>query len=212
MQISVSIVEDDAAYRKLLENIIQETQGMRIASSHSAAETAMKELSHLKPHVALIDVVLPGISSTDLLTHLKKLSPRTAAVMMTAFDVPEHLFQSLRAGADGYLLKEFGPAQIIEGIREAVAGGAPMSRPIARQVLRHFQKDAAKEGRDVRQLAKLTPRERQVLEELAKGASYGEVAQVLKIGKEGVKTHIRNIYQKLHVRSKTEAILKFIHG
>lgn len=210
--ISVAIIEDDRTYRKVAVDLLRGSGRCAVTGEFADAESALAGLPGAWPQVVLCDINLPGESGIVAVEKLRGLRPDLACVILTVFDDSEKLFASLQAGAVGYLLKSDPAGVIVEGVAEAVAGGSPMSRAIARKVVRHF----AREGRDSAPssppvtLAALTPRETEVLERLAQGARYKEIADQLAISIETVKNHLRKIYEKLHVSSRTEATAKFL--
>ena len=204
MSISVSIVEDDAGVRNTLAKLIDSSSGFRCLSQHPTAESALKELPKANPEVVLMDINLPGLSGVECVRRLKPTLPRAQIIMLTVYQNTEHIFNALAAGATGYLLKQTPPAELLAAIRDVHGGGSPMSSHIARKIVQSFQKPApAKSG-----LESLTPRETEVLDYLAKGFLYKEIADALKISYDTVHAHIRKIYEKLQVRSRTEAVAR----
>jgi DNA-binding NarL/FixJ family response regulator len=204
MSISVSIVEDDAGVRNTLAKLIDSSSGFRCLSQHPTAESALKELPKTNPEVVLMDINLPGLSGVECVRRLKPSLPRAQIIMLTVYQNTEHIFNALAAGATGYLLKQTPPAELLAAIKDVHGGGSPMSSHIARKIVQSFQKPApAKSG-----LESLTPREAEVLDYLAKGFLYKEIADALKISYDTVHAHIRKIYEKLQVRSRTEAVAR----
>ena len=202
MQIHVSIVEDDVKVRGSMARLIDSTEGFCCVSQHPDAENALKEIPVIKPEIVLMDINLPGMDGIECVRRLKQLVPAAQIVMLTVYENTNIIFDALTAGATGYLLKRSSPDQIIEAIRDVHNGGSPMSSHIARKVVASFQKVST----PVREYEKLSTREQQVLDYLAKGFLYREIAENLKITYATVHTHVRHIYEKLQVRSRTEAV------
>src|SRR5262245_25590628 len=204
MSIRVSIVEDNARVRSSLAKLIELTQGFRCVSTHGTAESALAELPRSKPAVVLMDINLPGMNGVECVRQLKPQLPGTQIVMLTVYENTDLIFQALSAGATGYLLKQTPPTELLDAVREVHAGGSPMTGHIARKVVASFQQNAS----TFRDIDNLTPREKEVLDYLAKGFLYKEIADAMSISYDTVHTHIRKIYEKLHVRSRTEAVAK----
>jgi DNA-binding NarL/FixJ family response regulator len=200
--IPVSIVEDDVKFRSTLARLIDSTEGFCCVSQHPDAENALKELPVSKPEVVLMDINMPGMSGVDCVRPLKKLLPSVQIVMLTVYDDADLIFKALSAGASGYLLKQSTPDQIVHAVRNVHTGGSPMSSQIARKVVASFQQQPA----GMANYQKLTEREQEVLNQLAHGSTYAEIAEALKISYDTVRAHIRNIYEKLHVQSATQAV------
>lgn len=208
MSIAVSIVEDDPGVRSSLVKLINSSPGYRCVSQHSNAENALDEIPKLKPDVALMDINLPGINGVECVRKLKPMLPRTQVIMLTVYQNTDNIFKALAAGATGYLLKQTPPAELLAAIRDVNAGGSPMSGHIARKIVQSFQ-----ESGSLSQPAEaLSPREAEVLDLLAKGFLYKEIADQMGISYATVHTHIRHVYEKLHVRSRTEAVAKHLGG
>lgn len=207
MSIAVSIVEDDPGVRSSLVKLINSSPGYKCVSQHSSAENALVEIPKLKPDVALMDINLPGINGVECVRKLKPLLPRTQVIMLTVYQNTDNIFKALAAGATGYLLKQTPPAELLAAIRDVNAGGSPMNSHIARKIVQSFQESpaAAKDNSEA-----LSPREAEVLDLLAKGFLYKEIADQMKISYATVHTHIRHVYEKLHVRSRTEAVAKHL--
>ena len=204
MPIKIAIVEDDVRVRGSLARLIDSTEGFCCVSQHPTAENALAELKVTRPEVVLMDINLPGMNGVECVRRLKELLPETQAVMLTVYENTNVIFSALAAGASGYLLKKSSPEQLIEAIREVHNGGSPMTSHIARKVVASFQQVT----NPVHDYEKLSLREQEVLDYLAKGYLYREIAERLKIGYPTVHTHIRHIYEKLHVRSRTQAVTK----
>jgi DNA-binding NarL/FixJ family response regulator len=210
--IRVALVEDDPEVRANLAALIEESPGFRCVGQFSDGATALQELPATQADVVLMDINLPGMLGTECVRKLKAITPRLPVLMLTVYDDSEQIFKSLMAGATGYLLKRTPRAKLIEAIREIHSGGAPMSRQVARRVVQFFQQieQMPATSRPMPELGSLTKREREVLACLAKGFAYKEIADQLKISFETVRTHLRTIYDKLHVHSRTEAVLKYL--
>jgi len=203
-EIKVMIVEDDQAVRNGLQMLIDGSDGYSCLAACQSAEVALIEISKQNPQVILMDINLPGMNGIECVVHIKNSWPEIQIMMLTVFDNTDEIFKSLTAGATGYLLKKTPPAKLLEAITELVNGGSPMSGEIARKVVQTFMKPAIHEIADVR----LTIREEEILSYLSKGYLYKEIASELFISIDTVRTHIRKIYQKLQVRTRTEALLK----
>ncbi len=207
MSIAVSIVEDDPQVRSSLAKLIDGAPGFRCVSRHGSAEDALAEIPKIRPEVVLMDINLPGLSGVECVRRLKPQVPGVQFIMLTVYQNTEHIFNALAAGATGYMLKQTPPAELLEAIKEVFAGGSPMSSHIARKIVQSFQQPAPAPGTEA---ATLSPREAQVLELLAKGFLYKEIADEMKVSYATVHTHIRHVYEKLHVRSRTEAVAKHL--
>jgi len=206
MRISVSIVEDDAGFRESLAVLINGAEGFRCISTHPNAEVALKQLPTQWPDVVLMDINLPKMSGIECVAKLKEMRPALQVVMLTAYLENEKIFDSLMAGATGYLLKKTPPTQILEAIVDVHRGGSPMSTQIARKVVQYVH--ALKQPE--RSTENLSPREQEILALASKGYQYKEIAVELSISIETVRVHFRHIYEKLHVRSRTEAVVKYL--
>jgi DNA-binding NarL/FixJ family response regulator len=202
--ISVSIVEDNPRVRQSLQRLIQSSPGFNCRSVHPTAEAALQELPVARPDVVLMDINLPGMNGVECVRQLKLSLPKTQVVMLTVYENTEMIFKALTAGASGYLLKQTPPPELLAALRDVHNGGSPMSSHIARKVVASFQQPSSASA----ELATLTGREQEVLDHLAKGFLYKEIAATMHISYDTVHTHIRNIYEKLHVRSRTEAVAK----
>lgn len=207
MPIRVAIVEDDEGIRSSLTTMLERSPDCRPVASFPDAESALAELPRHRPDVVLVDINLPGLDGIECVRRLKRQLPDTQFLMLTVYGDSDRLFRSLMAGATGYLLKRTPSAGVLAAIREARAGGSPMTPQIARQVVQYFR-DLAEPAADVE---KLSPRETEILTQLSQGFLYKEIADHLGISMDTVRTHIRKIYQKLHVHSRAAAMLKFMH-
>jgi DNA-binding NarL/FixJ family response regulator len=203
-KITVVIVEDDREMREGLEAIIRFHPGLECLASYPSAEDALSQISRNVPDIILMDIHLPGISGIECVKQLKPILPKTQFMMCTVYEDNENVFDSLCAGASGYLLKNSPPGKITDAIIDLYHGGSPMSSTIARKVINTF-KPVSQHNTTVENLTK---REHELLELLAKGYRYKEIADKLFISFETVRTHIHNIYEKLHVQSRTEALNK----
>ena len=201
--IRVVIIEDIKEIREGLQMLIDGSDGFVCAQSFATGEEALEKLPGLCPDVALMDINLPGINGIEAVRRLKTQCSHTQFIMSTVYEDDESIFESLKAGASGYLLKKTAPTKILDSIMEVYHGGSPMSSQIARRVIASFQK---KDSIDDSEL--LTQREKEILKSLAKGLRYKEIALEFNIGIETVRSHARNIYEKLQVQSRTEAINK----
>jgi DNA-binding NarL/FixJ family response regulator len=210
--IQVSLVEDDTGVRANLARMIDSSPGFQCLAAYPDGPSALADVKAHCPDVMLMDINLPGMLGTECVRQLKAIVPDLPVLMLTVYDDSEQIFKSLMAGASGYLLKRTPKEKLLEAIREITSGGAPMSRQIARRVVQFFhhleQTPAAAQWAP--EVNTLTDREQQVLASLAKGHSYKEIAELLKISFETVRTHVRTIYDKLHVHSRTEATLKYL--
>lgn len=202
--IRVAIVEDDRDIRQSFEAIISGAAGYTCISAYDNAEDAVDDIPVQKPDVVIMDIHLPGMTGIDAVRLLKQEMPGLQIAMCTVYDDDEHIFNALRAGASGYLLKRTTPEKLLEALSDLYRGGSPMSSEIARRVVASFQKTTAPSP----EMAILTPREKEILDLLAKGYLYKEIAAELFISIETVKRHIHNIYEKLHVQTRTEALNK----
>jgi len=204
--ITVAVVEDNEGLRISLETMVQRAPGMKCVGAFSDGEQAVRGLPALRPRIVLIDINLPGMSGVQCVAQLAHDLPDTHIIMVTVYDDPDVIFDSLAAGAGGYLLKPVRSVQLIAAIKEIVAGGAPMSSSIARRVVQTFQKPAAGGG----EVESLAPREREILDLLVKGLLQKEIAEKLSISYWTVQTHIARIYEKLHVHSRSQAVAKYL--
>ncbi|MCX7819617.1 MAG: response regulator transcription factor [Kiritimatiellae bacterium] len=203
--IRVAIVEDHDALRASLARLISRAPGYCCVAACPDGETALRELPLAKPHVVLMDLQLPRMSGAECIARLRELLPEVEVLVLTVYDDEERVFDALKAGASGYLLKRADSRRILEAIAEVRAGGAPMTSEIARKVVRSFRQEPPTPAR-----GHLTPREEEILNLLAEGLVPKEVAARLGISYFTVQTHIKSIYEKLHVRSRTEAVLRWI--
>ena len=206
MSISVSIVEDDRGTRESLFEWLNGTPGLRCLSSYSTGEAALRGIPVELPEVVMVDINLPGMSGIECVAKLKAQVRDMQILMLTTFEESDLIFNSLRAGARGYLLKNTPPLELTEAIQSVHAGGAPMSMQIARKVVSHFQQIKTPRS----EVEKLTKREQEILAHLAKGYLYKEIADQLGITLSTVRAHLHTVYEKLHVQTRTEAVVKFL--
>ncbi len=205
VKIAVSIVEDDASAREILSEWIGRAEGFACVGAHATAERALEKLAAEKPGVVLMDINLPGMSGIECVRRLKPLLPTTQFVMLTVYEDADHIFNALAAGASGYLLKQTPRDELLAALTDVHAGGSPMTSNIARKVVQSFQRT----GLRIDESENLSPREREVLELLARGYLYKEISDTLGISVPTVNTYIRRIYEKLHVRSRAQAVAKY---
>jgi len=206
MPIKVSIVEDNSVLRETLAQTFNEVPDMQCVSAHATGEDAITNLPLANPDVALVDIHLPGISGIECVANLKSQLPALQMLMLTRFEQNDLIFNSIRAGASGYLLKNTPRADLIHAVEQVYAGGAPMTMQIARKVMDHFRKIQ----QPASEVEKLTPREQEVLALLAKGYLYKQIGDKLGISINTLRNRLRAIYEKLHVHSRTEATVKFL--
>lgn len=198
----VCIVEDKSDLREGMNLMVELSEHYHLGGSYANAEEAMKEIPVIRPNAVLMDINLPGASGIQCVTALKNLFPQMLFLMCTAYEDNDKIFDSLKAGASGYILKTEGPQKIIEALDDMIAGGSPMSSPIARKVVASF----LKMGKDNALIETLSDREKMVLDQLAKGLIGKEVADVLDISWGTVRKHVQNIYKKLQVNTRVEAV------
>jgi DNA-binding NarL/FixJ family response regulator len=204
MRTTIAVVEDDPGLRRQLAEILATAPDIECVGLFPTGEDALKKLGARLPDVVLMDIGLPGMSGIECVAELRKISTTTQIIMVTVYEDSERIFSALKAGANGYLVKSSPPHQLLEAIRDAYGGGAPMSSHIARKVVQHFHLigPAAKPKQN------LSAREQQVLELLSTGFIYKEIADKLGIGLETVRTYVKNICQKMHVRNRVEAVAR----
>ena len=202
-EITVAIVEDRAQTREGLAILIDGTKGLRTVGAFASMEEAIGAIERLAPDIALCDIELPGMSGIEGVRVLKSRVPKLEILMLTVFADNDHVFEAICAGASGYLLKDTPPARLVEALRELFDGGAPMSPEIARKVVAMFSRVVPPKREDHR----LSERELEILQLLAEGHSYKTAAKALALSIDTIRFHIRNIYEKLHVHSKSEAVV-----
>jgi DNA-binding NarL/FixJ family response regulator len=205
VRIKVSIVEDDPKAREILVDWINRAEGFQCVSNHPSGENALEKMPEHQPQVVLMDINLSGMNGPECVRRLKPLLPTSQFVMLTVYEDSDHIIQALQSGATGYLLKHTQRAELINALREVNEGGSPMTANIARKVVRAFHQAPSSDSTT----EELSNRESEVLQLLAQGYLYKEIADTLKIGVATVNTYIRRIYEKLHVRSRAQAVAKF---
>jgi DNA-binding NarL/FixJ family response regulator len=203
-KISVAIVEDDKEIRDWVTAVVKSSDDFHVVAVFPDAESCLKQFAEIFPEIVIMDIQLPGMSGIDCVRTLKPQRPEVQFIMFTVFEEDNKVFESLRAGATGYILKNYPPDKIIEALHDLYKGGSPMSSTIARKIITTFNPSTEKDS----EYNKLSKREKELLTLLSKGYRYKEIADQLSISIETVRTHIRNIYEKLHVQSRTEAINK----
>lgn len=206
MQIRVSIVEDSRGTRDSLTELLGRSSALQLVGAHPTGEQAVQRIPGEAPDVVLMDINLPKMNGIECVAQLKGLMPKLQVLMLTTYEESDLIFDSLRKGASGYLLKNMPPAELIQAIEQVHAGGAPMSMQVARKLVNHFQQ-IKKPQSDMEQLTK---REHEILALLAKGYLYKEIADQLGITLSTVRAHLHTVYEKLHVQSRTEAVVKFL--
>ncbi|MGK6342092.1 response regulator [Chryseobacterium sp. DT-3] len=207
MSISIAIVEDEKNYNNALKKVINYQDDMKVTAQFFDGNDALKNLPDILPDVVMMDIQLQDMLGIEIIEKLRKEMPNTQFIMCTSFEDDEKIFDSLKAGAMGYLIKGESMDKILSSIRDVYNGGAPMSLSIARRVLSHFEKKLP----EIKDFNDLTEREKEILELLSQGLLYKEIAGKKFISIDTVKKHVGNIYRKLHVSNKVEAINKFNH-
>ena len=205
--ITVCIVEDDLELRESIASYMQETPGFSCVGAFATAEQALIEVPKLKPEVVLMDINLPGMKGTECVGRLKSVEPATQVLMFTVYEDGDQVFQALVAGASGYMVKSTPPEKVLEAIREVHNGGSPMSSHIARKVVKYFHQQQPRD-----EMATLSKREEEVLHLLSQGYLYKEIADHLSISIDTVRKHLSSINGKLHVHSRTDAVVKYLRG
>jgi DNA-binding NarL/FixJ family response regulator len=208
MPITVALIEDDRGTREALSALLSHEPSLKLAGTYASAEEALAEIPKAWPDVLLSDIKLQGRSGIECAAALKAQHPRLQVLMLTTYEDSELIFDSLRAGASGYVLKKTPPAELIQAIEQVHGGGAPMSMEVARKVIEYFHPGRA--AAPPSDLETLTPREEEILALLAGGCLYKEIGERLDISLNTVRTHLKNIYEKLHVQSRGEATLKYL--
>jgi len=201
-------VDDDEGIRSSLATLIRRAPAFKLVADYPDAETALKDIPRRKPDVVLMDINLPGMKGVECVRQLKALVPDVQFLMLTVYEDSDSLFNSLKAGASGYLLKRTASARLLDAIRDVSSGGSPMTPQLARRVVQYFSKPPEAES----PVAGLTPGEREFLDQLAKGYAYKEIADQMKISIDTVRSYVRAVYEKLHVHSRTEAVVKYLRG
>lgn len=205
--IRIALVEDQTRVADSLAQLLNRAGGFEVLAAFSSGETALAEIPKLKPAVVLMDIGLPGMSGIECVRQLKIALPSVSIIMLTVYDEGEYLFNSLKAGASGYLLKRTTGEKLVEAIHEALLGGMPLTRQMAGKVIHYFQRQDASAS----ELDRLSRRERETLALLAEGYRYKEIADRLGISPETVREYVHSTYRKLHVSSRTEAVVKYLN-
>ena len=208
MPIKVALVEDDEGIRTSLASLIRRAPSLKLAGDYPDAETALKEIPRRPPDVVLMDINLPGLNGVECVRQLKAALPAVQFLMLTVYEDSESLFNSLKAGASGYLLKRTASARLLEAISDVHKGGAPMTPHLARRVVQFFSSPSQGSS----PVSHLTPGEKEFLDQLANGYAYKEIADRMKISIDTVRSYVRTVYEKLHVHSRTEAVVKYLRG
>jgi DNA-binding NarL/FixJ family response regulator len=206
MTITVSIVDDDPGLRDSIGQFLKTARGFKCLSVYASAEEALAGIPAESPDVVLMDINMAGVDGIECTRRLKVLAPDVHILMLTVYEDTDRIFKALTAGASGYLLKRVAPAKLLEAIRDVHSGGSPMSGPIARKVVQFFQQGSPPKGEN----EGLSTRERQVLQFLAQGYAYKQIGDELGVSIDTTRTYIRRIYEKLHVHSRTEAVVRFL--
>jgi DNA-binding NarL/FixJ family response regulator len=209
MAIKVSIVDDNDGIRTDLATLIRRAPSLKLLGEYADAESALEEIPTKTPDVVLMDINLPGIDGVECVRMLKSRLPKLQVLMLTVYEDSDSLFKSLRAGASGYLLKRTASARLLEAIHEVSTGGSPMTPQLARRVVQFFNRPQTDDQSPV---SRLTPGEREFLDLLAKGYAYKEIADRMNISIDTVRSYVRTVYEKLHVHSRTEAVVKYLRG
>jgi DNA-binding NarL/FixJ family response regulator len=204
MSITLAIVEDLDVVRNALKNFLSLGNDFKVLDTFSTAEEALYDIPKLKPDIVIMDINLPGMSGIECIKMVKRNSPSTQFMMFTVYETDEKVFEALKAGASGYLLKNTGLSQMTDALKELYNGGSPMSTSIARKLVTVFRE----QEKEMEITEALSNRENEILDLLAKGLLYKEIAEKLSISNNTVKQHIHRVYEKLHVQNRTEAINK----
>ena len=208
MNKTVVVVEDDSALRQQIVQILNAAPDIRCIGAFSTAEEALNEIPAMSPNVVLMDIRLPGMSGIECVARLKEMAPALQIIIVTIYEDSARLFRALKAGANGYLLKSSPPEQLLDAIRDVYTGGSPLSSHIARKVVQYFNLI----GLTPTQKQNLSAREQQVLDLLSNGFIYKEIADQLNIGVETVRTYVKGICRKMHVRNRVEAVARHHSG
>ena len=206
MRIKVAIVEDSRGTRESLAELLGRAPTLRCVGAHANGEEALRDIPVEQPDVVLMDINLPGMSGIECVSRIRERLPKTQVLMLTTYEEADLIFDSLRNGASGYLLKNMPPSELVQAVEQVHSGGAPMSMQIARKVVNHFRQIK----QPTSEVEKLTKREHEILSLLAKGYLYKEIADQLGITLSTVRAHLHTIYEKLHVQSRTQAVVKFL--
>jgi DNA-binding NarL/FixJ family response regulator len=204
--IKVAIVDDDEGIRAGLAALIRRAPDCRLTGDYPDAESALKEIPKNPPDVVLMDINLPGMNGVECVRQLKAALPQVQFLMLTVYEDSDSLFNSLKAGASGYLLKRTASGRLLDSIRDVHGGGSPMAPQLARRVVMFFNQPAESGSG----MARLTAGEKEFLDQLAKGYAYKEIADRMNISIDTVRSYVRTVYEKLHVHSRTEAVVKYL--
>jgi DNA-binding NarL/FixJ family response regulator len=206
MRIKVSLVEDDPGTRESLAKMIERMPELEFQHAYPNGEAALRGIAQDAPDVMLMDIRLPGMSGIECVARVKEKLPKVAILMLTTYEESDLIFESLRAGAVGYLLKNMPPSELMTAVVQARTGGSPLSMRIARKIVNHFQQKESPTS----DLSELTQREQEILSLLSKGFLYKEIADKLHISLNTVRVHLQNVYEKLQVHSRTQAVMKYL--
>ncbi len=206
MSVTLAVVEDKAEFRESLTRMLNDAVGFRCTQTYESGESALAGIPGAPPDVVLMDINLPGMNGVECVRKLHAQNPAIRVIMLTVYEDTENIYAALKAGASGYILKRTSPAKLLEAIQDVVDGGAPMSSAIARKVVQSFQEAKSADEK----VESLSAREQEVLDMLAKGYLYKEISDKLQIGLGTVRTYVRRIYEKLHVQSRTQAVIKYL--
>ncbi len=208
MPIKVAIVDDDKDMRASLATLVRGADSLQLVGNYPNAETALQEIPKHPPDVVLMDINMPGMAGIECVRRLKAILPTVQVLMLTVYEDADSLFNSLQAGASGYLLKRTTSTELLQAVRDVHGGGSPMTPQVARRLVQYFSKPP-QSGSNV---THLSPGEREFLQLLAKGYAYKEIADHMGISTDTVRYYVRTVYEKLHVHSRTEAVVKFLNG
>jgi DNA-binding NarL/FixJ family response regulator len=208
MVLNIAIVEDSLKIRSTLTQLIGGAPGFACVCACDSGEEALKQVPKHTPDIVIMDIQLPDLSGIECTARLKRMLPETQVMIFTVYEDNDQIFQALKAGASGYLLKRTTPTEILEALTEIKGGGAPMSSEVARKVVQSFRQNAPTRSPEVEQLSR---REEEILGLLTQGYVAKEIAGKLSISYDTVRSHLKHIYEKLHVRSRTEAVIKYMH-
>ena len=210
MPIKVSIVDDDDGIRSSIAGLVRRASSLELIGDYPDAEAAIKEIPILVPDVVLMDINMPGKNGVECVRNLKPILPQTQFLMLTVYEDSETLFSSFRAGACGYLLKRTAPARLVEAIHETHTGGSPITPQIARRLVQFFS--GPSKNNEAELVAQLTTNEREFLAHLSNGYTHKEIAECMKTSIDKVRSYVRTVYEKFHVHSRTEAVVKYLQA
>ena len=210
MAVTVSIVDDDEGIRSSLAGLIRRAPRLELLGEYPNAEAALDDIPGRTPDVVLMDINLPGMNGVECVRQLKATLPKLQVLMLTVYEDSDSLFKSFKAGASGYLLKRTAPARLLEAIHEVNEGGSPMTPQLARRLVQFF--NASAQNPEAARVSQLTTDEREFLGQLANGYTYKEIAAAMKVSLDNVRSYVRTVYEKLHVHSRTEAVVKYLRS